>query len=68
MNEELKARLENIRWRTNEGLKSLDNLVQSIDLDNDDEALKAFIDLKEAWFGGIKANVDDILGSETKED
>lgn len=67
MNEELKARLENIRWRTNEGLKSLDNLIQNIDLDKDDEALKAFIDLKDAWFGGIKANVDDILNGNTDQ-
>lgn len=66
--EEQKARLENTLWRTEEGLATLDKLVDILDEDTFDQVARAIIELREAWLGGIKHNVEEILGSETKED
>ena len=67
--ENLKARLENIQWRADEGLKTLDDLIKAIDNDDDDEVDLALIDLKNAWLGGIKYTVGTLLADleETKE-
>lgn len=68
LTEEQKARLENTLWRTEEGLATLDKLVDILDEDTFDQVAGAIIELREAWLGGIKHNAEEILGSETKED
>lgn len=66
--EEQKQRLENTLWRTEEGLTTLDKLVDILDEDTFDQIAVEIVELREAWLGGIKHNVEEILDSETKED
>lgn len=66
--EEQKARLENTLWRTEEGLATLDKLANVLDEDTFDQVASEIVELREAWLGGIKYNIEEILGSETKED
>lgn len=68
MNKELKARLENIAWRADEGLEALDRLVKSIDIEENDTALDAVVDLQQAWLGGIKDNVECLLAEKDIKD
>lgn len=74
--ENLKARLENIQWRADEGLKGADALFNIIDRsagviseEEYNNAIDAYIYLKDAWLGGIKANVSGLIEDleETKE-
>lgn len=74
--ENLKSRLENIQWRAEEGLKGVDVLFDIIDRSSGviseeeyNKAIKAYIDLKDAWLGGINANVSGLISDleETKE-
>ena len=74
--ENLKARLENIQWRAEEGLKGIDVLFDIIDRSSGviseeeyNKAINAHIDLKDAWLGGINANVSGLISDleETKE-
>lgn len=68
LTEEQKARLENTLWRTKAGLIALDKLADILDEDTFDQVADEIIELREAWLGGIKHNVEEILGNETKED
>lgn len=74
--ENLKARLENIQWRAEEGLKGINVLFNIIDRsagviseEEYNKAINAYIDLKDAWLGGINANVSGLIADleETKE-
>lgn len=68
LTEEQKARLENTLWRTEAGLITLDKLADILDEDTFDQVAGEIIELREAWLGGIKHNIEEILGNETKED
>lgn len=68
LTEDQKARLENTLWRTEEGLTTLDKLVDILDEDTFDQVAGEIVELREAWLCGIKHNIEKILGSETKED
>ena len=74
--ENLKARLENIQWRAKGGLKDIDVLFDIIDRSSGviseeeyNDAINAYIDLKDAWLGGIDKNVSSLITDleETKE-
>lgn len=74
--ENLKSRLENIQWRAEEGLKGIDVLFDIIDRSSGviseeeyNKAINAYIDLKDAWLGGINMNVSGLISDleETKE-
>lgn len=68
LTEEMRARLENTLWRAEEGLDALDKLINILDEDTYDKSIEYIVDLKDAWLGGIKYNVEEILSHETKED